>query len=343
MTVLNVFRNDAFSTLELTSFVERTPFQPTGIGDLGLFEPLPIRTKALAVEERQGKLVIIPTSSRGAPPVERTTEKRKARYFEAPRLAHADTIHAHELQDVREFGQQNVLQQVQTEVARRLAGPTGLTASMEYTWERHRLGAIQGQLLDEDGSVLYDWFEEFGVPRPAVINFAFGAASPAPGALRKRCNKIVREMARASQGAFMPTTTVRALCGDDFWDALVTHPEVVQTYLNWQAAEELRRGTAFQAMQFGGIEWFNYRGSDDQVSIAVASDEVKFFPVGAPGVFQVAYAPGESMEWVNTPGKPIYVIPIFDRDRNAFWRMEVYSYPLHICTRPEVLQSGRAG
>ena len=38
----------------------------------------------------------------------------------------------------------------------------------------------------------------------------------------------------------------------------------------------------------------------------------------------------------------MYVIPIPDRDRNAYWKMEVYSYPLHFCTRPEVLMSGRA-
>ena len=52
--------------------------------------------------------------------------------------------------------------------------------------------------------------------------------------------------------------------------------------------------------------------------------------------------PGETAEWINTPGKPEYIIPIFDRDRRMWWKMEAYSYPLHICTRPEVLLSGRA-
>ena len=36
------------------------------------------------------------------------------------------------------------------------------------------------------------------------------------------------------------------------------------------------------------------------------------------------------------------VVPIMDRDRNEWWKMEVSSYPLHICTRPEVLLSGRS-
>ncbi|BBC78735.1 minor capsid protein E [Acetobacter orientalis] len=343
MSILDVFRNDAFSSISLTSAVDRVPFQPTGIGDLGLFEDLPIRTTALAVESRDQKLVIIPTSERGAPPTERQTEKRKARYFEAPRLAHGDTVYATELQNIRQFGEESVLMQVETEVARRLSGPTGLTANMEYTWELHRLAAVQGLLLDADGSVLFDWAKEFQIDRPKEIGFALDAQDPVLGSLRRQCNVIVRNMMRQAQGAWLPTTRVMAMCGDDFWDALITHKDVLTTYFNWEAAKELRKGTAFEAMDFGGISWFNYRGSNDNSTIAVATDKVKFFPQGAPGVFQRALAPGEAVQWVNTPGLPIYIIPIFDRDRNFWWRMEAYSYPLHICTRPEILMSGRLG
>src|SRR5258708_4847201 len=101
--MLDIFNADPFSAMELTSFVDRHPFNPSGIGSLGLFTPLPIRTTALAVEERNGVLVLIPTSARGAPAKERNLEKRKMRYFESQRLRHADTLYATELQNVREF------------------------------------------------------------------------------------------------------------------------------------------------------------------------------------------------------------------------------------------------
>jgi len=39
----------------------------------------------------------------------------------------------------------------------------------------------------------------------------------------------------------------------------------------------------------------------------------------------------------------VYVLPIFDIQRRMWWKMEAYAYPLLICTRPEVLLSGRAG
>jgi hypothetical protein len=42
----------------------------------------------------------------------------------------------------------------------------------------------------------------------------------------------------------------------------------------------------------------------------------------------------------NTLGKPEYVQMIFDKDRNEWVRAEMSVYPLHICTRPEVLFTG---
>lgn len=344
MASLDVFHQDIFSSIALTSAVEKYPFKPTGIGELNLFTPNPIRTTALAVEQRQGKLTVIPFSERGQEGTQRETELREARYFKVPRIMTDDTITAQEIQDIRAFGTESELMQVEAEVARRLNGPTGLTSNVEYTWEYHRLAAVQGVLLNADGKVKYDWFEEFGIKRPKTIVFNLklnnDGSAAAPARLRPQCNEIIRDMARRSQGTFKPTTQVYALCGDDFWDDLTNHPDVTKTYYNWAAAEELRQGQAFQAMKFGGIYWFNYRGSDDNTTIAVKKNEAKFFPVGAPGIFEVAQAPGESFEWVNTPGKPMYVIPIPDRDRNSFWKMEVYSYPLHICKVPAVLQAG---
>lgn len=344
MASLDVFHQDIFSEIALTTAVEKYPYLPTGLGELALFNPNPIRTTALAVEQRQGKLVLIPFSERGEEGTQRQTEKRQARYFDVPRLMHSDTITAQEIQNIRAFGSESELMQIETEVARRINGPTGLTSNIEFTWEFQRLAAIQGQCLDADGSIKFDWFQEFGIKKPKTIVFnlklnADGSAN-APAKLRPQCNAIVREMARKSQGAFLPSTEVFALCGDDFWDALTNHPDVTRTYYNWAAAEELRKGQAFQAMRFGGINWFNYRGSDDTSTVAVPSNEVKFFPKGAPGIFEVAYAPGETFEWVNTPGKPVYVLPIFDVQRKMWWKVEVYSYPLHICNRPEVLQDG---
>jgi hypothetical protein len=341
---LNVFYQDPFSTIQLTKAIDKIPFQPTLLGDMGLFEPFPIRTTALMIEERQGVLTLIKTTPRGAPiNFERVTEKRTARFFNVPRIVAGDTIMAAELQNIRQFDTETELMQVQAEVARRLAGPTGLLSSIAYTWENMRLGAIQGIVLDADGSTIYNFFNEFQVAPPTPV--AFSLSSDIANSLRPIINNLVRTMARASQGAFTPMTRVTALCGDQFYDEFVNHPDVIRTFLNWSAAQDIRDGTsggAFDSFRFAGVDWINYRGSDDNSTIKIPTNEVFFFPRNAPGVFQKVMAPADRFEYINTPGKDVYVYPIFDRDRNEWWRQECYSYPLFICTRPAVLQNGTA-
>jgi hypothetical protein len=419
MVSLDVFGQDPFTTIQLTAAVERVPYLPQGIDGLDLFEVKPIRTKVLMVEQRQGVLVLIPFSERGTAGTQRTTELRQARHYEVPRIRTEDTIYADELQSIREFGTESELMQVQKELARRLVGPTGLRSNIMYTREYHKLAAIQGLLLNTDGTTRFNWFSEFAITQPAefVFNFPNLATQYAAGtaALRLLLNQIIRNTKRASQGAWIEgRTRVAALCGDAFFDALIENPEVRGTYLNWVQAQELRQNLAFEVFNWGGVDWINYRGSDDtlglfgtttnasatvacagatnalvgqQVSgpglpagstvastvpgtsftiasgtangafsgvfnfgggnaatgggaISIPSNKAKFFPRNAPGIFQCAYAPGESFEWINTLGKPEYVRMIIDKDRNEWVKAEMTSYPLHICTRPETLNSG---
>ena len=41
----------------------------------------------------------------------------------------------------------------------------------------------------------------------------------------------------------------------EFFDDLISHPEVRDTYLGWALAEELRTGYAYGAFPCGGIMW----------------------------------------------------------------------------------------
>jgi hypothetical protein len=345
---MDVFHDDAFSSISLTQGILKVPYNPVGLGALNLFTEVPVRDQVVMIEQSQGKLMVIPTSERGTSPTPRPKDKRSARFFKAPRLAHKDTIWATELQGVRAFMQPGtglpqvtVKMQLQEESARRLSGPTGLQASLEFTRERHRLSAVQGVLRDADDTVLFNWFQEFGITQPAP--FVFNLAAKVVGTLRPLCNQIDRVVRRKSQGMMPIGAKVWGMCGDEFWDAFISHPDVVDTYKNWTAAAQLRNDPIFGAFgqfEFGGITWFNYRGSDDGTTISVGTNSVSFFPVGAPGIFQEVLTPAEFLDWVNKPGLKEYVLPILDMKRKAFFEQEIYTYPLMICTMPEVLQTG---
>jgi len=341
MATIDIFNEDAFSVVSLTDAVEAVEYQPSLLRDMGLFEKVPVRTTAIAMERKDGVISLIPTTDRGAPIIEGKKEGRNIRYANATRLAKGDTIYADELQNVRAFGSETEIQAVQAEVADRL---NGLQMDMELTEENMFLGAVQGKVLDADGkTVIYDWFDFWGVSQPSIIDFDLDNASPAPGALKKKCKEVTRGMQKAAKGAFTPQTEIIALCGDDFYDDLVAHKEVETANNNTAEAVRLSNefGTAYSAIRFGEITWINYRGTDDGSKVAIGTDEVKFFPRRARGVFKHALAPAEFMPFVNTRGRERYAMTIPDRDRQAFVRVELYSYPLVYCTRPEVLFRGK--
>jgi hypothetical protein len=337
----NIFQDPAFGMMELSTAVNANPYKPGFLGSLGLFSVRSIPTTAAAIEIKEGVLNMIQTTPRGAPIVEGSTEKRDIFYQETVRIAKGHTINSAEIQNVRAFGTTSELMSMMRLVGDRLNGPTGLVAQVEYTWENMRLGAIQGIVPDANGDVLVNWYTILGQSAPAEIDFDLDNASPASGAVRKLCTEVTRGIQRALGGLWMQGSSILALCGDAFWDDLTAHSEIRQTYLNTQQAQALRDPLAWETVQYGGITWMNYRGSDDGSTLAVDTNKCKFVPINVPGLFEVAFSPSESMPFVNTPGQPLYSMMILDDEREMWARPEVYSYPLFICTRPKALFRGK--
>lgn len=335
MATMDVFEADGFSALEMTAALNKQDFLPTLLGDMGLFDPQPIRTEKFAIEEQDEALALIQSSPRGAPLDRSHRQRRNFRDFRTVRLAEGDRITADEVQGIREFGQENELMQVQREVARR---QMKLRRKVELTWENMRLGAVQGIVTDADGSTILNFFSEFGVTQPSEINFALGTASTD---VQGKCAQVVRQMQKAAKGAWSTSTRVIGLASDGFFDQLVSHDNVREAY-KYQQSQQLREQTAFQMLDFGGIRFINYRGTDDGSTVAIGANKCKFFPQDAPGAFEVALSPAETFEFVNTPGQPFYTMLVPDRDRDMYVDVEVYSYPMFYPTRPKMLQRARA-
>lgn len=334
MASFDIFNNSAFSTTSLSGMVEKIDFVPNLLGSLNVFQPEPVRTRNVFVDRIEGGLTLIPNSADGSAPAELDKETRSAVALKTTRLVKGFTLYAAELDGIRAHGTETELMAVQTEYARRMER---VRRDMELTHEHHRLGALQGVLLDADGtSVIYDYSTTFNEAIPAAVSFELDAASTD---INKACKAITRGMAQSGGGA-LNGATIHALAGDDFYDDLVGHPNAEKFYLNQSEARAARQaqGQIYESFTFGGITFHNYRGTDDNSTVSIPTDECKFFPVGARDVFKVAYAPLESAEFVNTPGREMYAMNILDRDRNMWTRGEIYSYPLYVCQQPSVLR-----
>lgn len=342
MAILDIFNNDAFSMTSMLDTVDSMEFKPSLLGDMGIFQSNPIRTESIAIESRDGGLSLISTSQRGAPLEQAKNTKRKIRDFRTDRIAKGDRIMASELAFLRGHGETEQVVMLQSEIARRLSGEMGILDDIDYTMEHMRLGAIQGKVLDADGStVIYDWFSEFGITQAAEIAFDF--ANQTDGDLRQKCTQLARAMKRASGGTWTSSTRIHALCGDAFWDDLVKLNEVRTKYLNRADSNYVQNGGAFESLEYGGITWENYQGSDDNSEVAIPTDEVKFFPVNGRGAFLEVFSPGEKFEHIGEMGKIVYPEIVRDLKRDTYVDLEAYTYPLHVCTRPAMLQRGRRG
>lgn len=323
----------------LLAAIESIDHRPQFLGSLSLFEDEPLRTRAAWIESRGDTLALIPTSPIGAPLAQRSADGREARPFPTFRIAKGSRIMADQIQGIRAFGSETELQQVQVEVARRMRQ---LVNDVELTWEHYRLGAVQGIMADADGSPLVNAYTEFDVVQPAEVGLDL--ANTLAGALRPKIEAITRAIIRAAKGAFTTGSRIMALAGDAFWDEFVNHVDVRTTFLNHEAAAALREPTAFGTFRYAGVDWINYRGTDDGSTVAIPTDTAKFFPAEASGVFKTAWAPAEFVPVVNQPGVPIRPLTLPDPSgREAFVDVEVYSYPLFVCTRPLTLRRARRG
>ena len=371
MPVLDVFDADAFSYVSLTKAINLMSHVPTMLSQMpGLFEDVPVRTKEVWIERMGDQPAIIQTTARGAPGVQVGGDRRDARAYNTFRLKLQSKIRSEELLTIRRFGSEIDIKDLMTEVSRRMFK---MSSRLDMTLEFHRFNVVtQGKTIDYNSgaSTIYDWTAEFAAaPTGArtlstLAETAFNFSAGTVGPVRLACNAIVRGIKRNLTQVQNSETIISAdnaqivaLCGDSFYDQLTTHPEVRATFLNWEAAAALRSsvGEVWKPFVYAGIEFLNYRGTDDTTgpaadttgassttSFGVGTNHAKFFPRNA-GIFQMAYAPGEKFEFLGSPGEPRYAQIIRDRDRDEWVEIETMTYPLPVCILPQALTSGRAG
>lgn len=246
---------------------------------------------------------------------------------------------ADELQNFRDFGSETELMQLQKEIGRR---QWRMKQNFDLTKEHMRFGVVQGLVVDADGSVINDWYDEFGQEKADAFEFDLTKGAE-EGDLYKQCNIVRRSIARNLQGVGGTNVTIHALASDGFWDSFVTSGEVRETYRYAMQALALQNavGGAWESFKYGNIIWHNYRGTDNMTDIAVPDGEVRFFPVGA-GIFQRAQAPAERFEFVNTMGQDEYSWVVRDTQRDMYADIEQATYPLYVCTMPQALADGKA-
>lgn len=333
---MDAFNDDGFSVVHLTESVNRVPTVPGVLSAMNIFSPRRVRSPKVAVEMKQGELVIVQTSERGAPRNRRANEKRSIVDLRTRRIDEASQITADEVSGIRAFGSETELKSLQVEVVDR---QRMIVQDLEATRERLYLGAINGALIDADDSVIYDFYDVFNFTRPAEIDFDWANRTGVREFIQAN---VTRPMIRALGGVAPAGARIICLCGDDFFDGLTRNSEYRERYKGTDDASALFENFAFQAIDAFGVTWVNYRGTDDNSTVAIAPEKARFFMLGVPGLFIEAFAPPPTFGLVNTLGQEWYSRIILDDKREEWADVEVESHRLPICTRPESLLQGNS-
>lgn len=323
--MLDVFRDDAFHFTKLTAAINKIPYAPTRLGSLNLFQDVPVSTLSVAIEMQNNVLTLVPTAARGTSGVVKNPQRRNVRDFRTVHLPQRVAVMADEIANLRAFGSESEVETAMRYLQRKAAIPR---RDLDVTHEWQRMGALKGEVLDADGTtVIYNWFTEFGVTQSTDSI----ALSNSGTKVNTEITALKRLIEDKLGGVMM--AGIRVLCSAEFFDALVSHPAVVEAY-KYQQSQFLRSDNR-DGFEFAGVVFEEYRGTIGGQRF-IAANKAYAIPMGVSDMFVSYYSPAPYRETVNTEGLPFYM-----KERDLDWDIgvewQIQSNPLHMCTRPEAV------
>lgn len=310
---------DYFTREELVRTLLKAPYFPGRLGELGIFEMVPLTSTTLGIEEETtdaGRA--LQPIARGAPRQNERLEKRKVHTFATVSYGDQGAVMADEVLNSR------------------AAGPSGAKAVIED--RRQRLINKLRRTIDNThetvrmACLLNPATTEFGSAAPGVV---IAVQTDATKTRQEIFNKLMLPIEAALDG--LTYSGIHVLCSDGYWADLIENKAVRETYLNWQAAAELRNDPRM-AFQFGGVTWERYRGTS---ACKIPDNEARAIPLGVPETFFLGMAPNDTIESVGQAalGQPYYLgsKPIVDSQGTKGYEISIQSHVRAICGRPKVI------
>ena len=328
MATLDIFQDDAFSVTSLSSTITDIPDVPTKLGDKGLFQEEGISTTSFMIERQGSSIKLLPTAPRGGVREPVALGPRKLIPLHALHIPASWSVMADEVQGIRAYGSETEVEQASTLVLRKLGV---VRASMDLTHEHMRVGALKGQVLDADGSLLLDVYDAFGMTQQTQFWNIAAAANGDP----KASIIALKAMIRAKMGG-RSFGRIRVICSLGFFTALVQNSKMIKAWELWNQGAYLRTDQVNGGdFDFAGVIFEVYDGGTS-VGDFIPDGIAYAYPEGVPGMFQSKFAPADYMETVNTQGLPFYAkqepMPF-----NKGIIGEAQSNPIHFNSLPEAV------
>lgn len=310
---MDVYR-DYFTRETLAVELAQAPYTPGQLGASGMFEVVPLNSTTLAIEEQTkdaGK--ILTPIPRGAPRQQTNLDKRKVHTFTTQSFGDEGTVYADEVLNARGRGAA-----VEILTDRRNRVISRLRRDMDLTHESLRMATLLSPATTEFGA------------RGATVQIILGTDTTKTRA--EIFNKIILPVEAALDG--LTYSDIDVWCSDGFWDDLIENKSIKDTYLNWQAAADLR-GNLGKPFRWGDVNWIRYRGVG---TTKITADKAVVVPKGVPGFGYAGFAPNDTLESVGEGalGAPYYLGSkvLTDSQGTKGWEISIQSHPKFVIARP---------
>jgi hypothetical protein len=339
--VIEGFTDREFSVPELTTIINKVPNKYGLVTNMRLFgDPIPLPVTHVTLERQNWALNLLPATERGAPGTLGSRGKRDKKIFEIPQITHQDSVKVADVQNLRAFGSQAPMM-LEDMVAQKLVTMAS-KHFITHVW--YRLGALQGQILDSDGSIMLDLYDEFDITKPVA---AFGGG----GSVAAKLRTVKRQMERSLQGEVM--SGVGCLTSYEFQEMLMQDATIKAAFdaatAAWQTFIALNPTLSDRRFSFTvqGITFMEYDATFSAIAAngttsvqrGIPSGGAIFFPIGTNSTFFTYVAPGDFAEAANMPGQTFYA-----KEKPDEWNrgrdILTQSNLLPLCVRPELLIQG---
>lgn len=312
-----------FGVVPLTEAINELPVTPTLIRESGLFLPEYLTTTYVDIESKNNELTLVKSQPRGNPGNPVREKRGDLKTFKTVHLPKDELVLADDVQNVRKFGSGQA-DTVESKVNDKLAA---MKSDLEYTREHMQLGAIQGKVIDADGSIIYDFNKEFGITRKA---FTIGLGT-ATTDVNGKLDEVIRYISRNLGGDMAQGFVMFA--SPEFMAALTGHAKIMELYARFEnTSAQYRDGSTALTFRHKNIDFITYDylfGSD----VDIKPGEAHIVPKGTRKTMKEYFAPGDMNATVNTIAKPYYAIrEKLPNDKG--WSLHAQSNPLSVLLKP---------
>lgn len=336
---INLNPQNINGVIDWTDEVNLVPNQYGFIKNQGLFDVRPTTQTSIIFDRNIATTTLLPQVNRGSRN-DTVGKERKVDTFAMPLsfFKHSEFIVPEDIQGIRDSGTPTGVETLANVRAEKFEDGR---RAVDQTQEYMQIQAVKGISTTPDGTVLANMFDLFDVTQE-TINFDFSAATT-------NIYQVISTIKRSVQANLQTGGVVQGIdvmCSDEFFDALVAHPWVRETYLNSQSNSALRDSMSSyfnwgvsDVFEYNGVRFFTYPAvfvlPDGTTETAVAEGEAHVIP-RVRGLFRGFYGPSDKLTGANQPGRELFAFEYRDiKDENH--EIQFQTAPLYFSTRPRVL------